>query len=312
MPRQIMLRVRPRSTWRRLTRWGCTGITHPWSHSVHALARPLRMWTTGRPALGRAAVCSTRPAAVPIYHDVAARHAGEHDGRRHRAGSAAARTRPVGEHRAGADRVRSGISASATGDLVDGPAGLHFARAVAYMSGGDDPRALAGAELMLAAAEREDERRLALLRAVRCAPHLRLELGEHGRRRARPRDRAARPGATPSTRCVRGVDDPWLASNAHTGIALPYHGLRLYELAAAALHRRVRGEPARAERDRRARDVAAQPRLSSSSTGRWSCTASARPRRPRSTAGRRRRTPCGQCRRLRPGRRSLADCSASS
>ena len=28
-----------------------------------------------------------------------------------------------------------------------------------------------------------------------------------------------------------GVDDPWLAGQAHNGIAMAYNGLRLYELA---------------------------------------------------------------------------------
>ncbi|MFC6006904.1 GGDEF domain-containing protein [Angustibacter luteus] len=116
-----------------------------------------------------------------------------------------------------------------TGDLVDGPAGLHFARAVAYMSGGDEHAALAAAELMIKAAEREESAGWLScglsLRAV-----LRVEMGEQDVAE-HDLETVLRDLVDAEDALLRGVEDPWLASNAHTGIALPFHSLRLYELA---------------------------------------------------------------------------------
>src|SRR5580765_5221227 len=68
------------------------------------------------------------------------------------------------------------ILRAVTGDLVDGPPGVHFARTVALLVAGDPRAAIAGSTLMLATADREaNPGWLSCAYSVRA--HLRLELG---------------------------------------------------------------------------------------------------------------------------------------
>ncbi|WP_018810233.1 sensor domain-containing diguanylate cyclase [Salinispora pacifica] len=116
-----------------------------------------------------------------------------------------------------------------TGDICDGPAAMHFARVVALTRLGDLRGAVTAADLMLAAADREHSvgwRSCALsLRAIR-----RLRLGDLD---IREHDIVAvlRDLVTAETALLAGEPDPVIAGNAHTGIAIGYAQLRLYELA---------------------------------------------------------------------------------
>lgn len=117
-----------------------------------------------------------------------------------------------------------------TGDICDGPAAMHFVRVVALTRLGDLRAAVAAADLMLAAADRERStgwRSCALsLRAIR-----RLRLGDLD---LREHDISAvlRDLVAAETTLLAGETDPVIAGNAHTGIAIGYAQLRLYELAA--------------------------------------------------------------------------------
>ena len=116
-----------------------------------------------------------------------------------------------------------------TGELVDGPAALHFARVVGFYSLGDIPASIAAIDLMLIAADREAStgwRSSALsLRAI-----MRLQVGMHevtdGDIETALRDLVEAEAALRD-----GEPDPVVAGNAYTGIGLGYHQLRLYELA---------------------------------------------------------------------------------
>jgi diguanylate cyclase (GGDEF)-like protein len=115
-----------------------------------------------------------------------------------------------------------------TGELVDGAAGMHFVRAVALGVTGHTTEALDAVDLMLLAAEREGSsgwRSCGLsLRAWQ-----RLMIGEH----AAGLDASVvlQDLVDAETALAGGVEDAVIAENAHTGVALGYHHLRLYELA---------------------------------------------------------------------------------
>jgi diguanylate cyclase (GGDEF)-like protein len=116
-----------------------------------------------------------------------------------------------------------------TGELVDGPASLHFARAVALYARGQLGDAIAATDLMLVAADREGStgwRSSGLsLRAI-----MRLQVHDHeitdGDVEAALHDLVAAEAAVRD-----GEPDPVVAGNAYTGIGLGYQQLRLYELA---------------------------------------------------------------------------------
>jgi diguanylate cyclase (GGDEF)-like protein len=116
-----------------------------------------------------------------------------------------------------------------TGELVNGPAALHFARVVALYSLGEIRASISAVDLMLLAADREGStgwRSSALsLRAI-----MRLQVGENEISdddvEASLRDLVQAEAALRD-----GEPDPVVAGNAYTGIGLGYQQLRLYELA---------------------------------------------------------------------------------
>ncbi|GAB3592381.1 GGDEF domain-containing protein [Angustibacter peucedani] len=118
-----------------------------------------------------------------------------------------------------------------TGDLVDGAPALHYARAVALAVIGDDRACMAACDLMVAAADREGSpgwRSCAL--ALRADERLRLgeqDIAEQDME-AVLRDLV---DAEAGARAEASGLDARVASRAHTGVALGYHHLRLYELA---------------------------------------------------------------------------------
>jgi diguanylate cyclase (GGDEF)-like protein len=115
-----------------------------------------------------------------------------------------------------------------TGDLADGAAGMHFVRSIALDVQGHTLQALSASDLMLQAAEREGSqgwRSCALsLRAWQ-----RLMLDE--RAADLEVDAALQDLVDAEIALAGGVEDSVIAENAHTGVALGYHHLRLYELA---------------------------------------------------------------------------------
>ncbi len=117
-----------------------------------------------------------------------------------------------------------------TGQIRDGRAAMHFARVVALTRLGRLPAAIAAADLMLAAADREDSagwRSCALsLRATR-----RLRLGDQDIAEY-DIEAVLRDLVSAEAALLAGEPDPVIAGNAHTGIAIGYAQLRLYELAA--------------------------------------------------------------------------------
>ncbi|MEU6024533.1 GGDEF domain-containing protein [Micromonospora sp. NBC_01739] len=117
-----------------------------------------------------------------------------------------------------------------TGQLSDGPAAMHFARVVALTRLGELRAAIDATDLMLAAADREGSagwRSCALsLRATR-----RLRLG--GQNIAEYDIEAVlRDLVSAQTALLADEPNPVIVGNAHTGIAIGYAQLRLYELAA--------------------------------------------------------------------------------
>ncbi|MEV6692273.1 GGDEF domain-containing protein [Micromonospora sp. NPDC051196] len=117
-----------------------------------------------------------------------------------------------------------------TGEISGGPAAMHFARVVALTRLGDLRAAIDAADLMLAAADREGSagwRSCALsLRATR-----RLRLG--GQDIAEYDIEAVlRDLVSAETALLADEPNPVITGNAHTGIAIGYAQLRLYELAA--------------------------------------------------------------------------------
>ncbi len=116
-----------------------------------------------------------------------------------------------------------------SGDLVDGAPSIHFARAVALAVIGDNRACIAATDLMVAAADREGApgwRSCAL--SLRADELLRLgELDVAG-----PDMEAVLRDLVDAEIDARSPGlDPWVAGHAHTGVALGYHHLRLYELA---------------------------------------------------------------------------------
>ncbi len=115
------------------------------------------------------------------------------------------------------------------GSIEQGPAGLHYVRAVAFYALNDYRAALAAGDLMLAAAERDGDagwRSTAL--AFRAGNRMVLgdsDLGEYDI------DAALRDLVAAEAALAVGVPDLCLASNAHIGIGIGYCRLRLYELA---------------------------------------------------------------------------------
>jgi diguanylate cyclase (GGDEF)-like protein len=115
-----------------------------------------------------------------------------------------------------------------TGDLADGPSGMHFVRFVALLVQGRSSEAIDAIDLMLRSAERDGSngwRSCAL--SGRAWQHLMIDeqLAQH--------DVAdvLQDLVDAEIALAQGVDDGIIAENAHTGIALGYHQLRLYELA---------------------------------------------------------------------------------
>ena len=115
------------------------------------------------------------------------------------------------------------------GSIEAGPAGLHFVRAVAFYAAEDHRAALAASSLMLAAAEREGDagwRANALaFRAAR-----RLVLGD-GDLAEYDIDAVLRDLAAAEAVLDGGVANLLVGLSAHSGIAIGYDQLRLYELA---------------------------------------------------------------------------------
>jgi diguanylate cyclase (GGDEF)-like protein len=116
-----------------------------------------------------------------------------------------------------------------TGELVDGPAALHFARVVGFYSMGDIPASIAAIDLMLIAADREASTGWCSS-ALSLRAMMRLQVGmfevTDGDIEAALRDLVDAEAALRD-----GEPDPVVAGNAYTGIGLGYHQLRLYELA---------------------------------------------------------------------------------
>ncbi|HWH00008.1 MAG TPA: diguanylate cyclase [Pilimelia sp.] len=116
-----------------------------------------------------------------------------------------------------------------TGELADGPAAYHFVRVVSFMVLGHAREGIAAADLMLAAADREDSagwRSCAY--SIRALMRQRLgeqEIVEYDA------DAVLRDLAAAEAALAPGEPDFVVAGNAHTGVALGYHQLRLYELA---------------------------------------------------------------------------------
>ena len=115
-----------------------------------------------------------------------------------------------------------------TGNLADGPPGMHFVRFVALLVDGRSSEAMDAVELMLQSAERDGShgwRSCALSSRAWQRLMIDEQLAQH--------DVAdvLQDLVDAEIALADGVDDSIIAENAHTGIALGYHQLRLYELA---------------------------------------------------------------------------------
>jgi diguanylate cyclase (GGDEF)-like protein len=115
-----------------------------------------------------------------------------------------------------------------TGDLVDGAAGMHFVRVVALGVLGRSSEALGAVDLMLQSAEREASQGWRSC-ALSGRAWQRLMLGEQFAEHAV--DAVLQDLVDAEIALARGVEDSMIAEHAHTGVALGYHQLRLYELA---------------------------------------------------------------------------------
>jgi diguanylate cyclase (GGDEF)-like protein len=115
-----------------------------------------------------------------------------------------------------------------TGDLADGAAGMHFVRFVALVVQGRTSEALGAADLMLQSAEREGSQGWRSC-ALSGRAYQRLMLGEH--LAEHHVDAVLQDLVDAEIALSSGVADSVIAENAHTGVALGYHQLRLYELA---------------------------------------------------------------------------------
>ena len=115
-----------------------------------------------------------------------------------------------------------------TGDLADGPPGMHFVRFVALLVQGRSTEAIGALDLMLASAERDGSngwRSCALSSRAWQRLMIDEQLAEHDVAEV------LQDLVDAEIALARGVEDGIIAENAHTGIALGYHQLRLYELA---------------------------------------------------------------------------------
>ncbi|WP_328476080.1 GGDEF domain-containing protein [Actinoplanes sp. NBC_00393] len=114
-----------------------------------------------------------------------------------------------------------------TGDIADGPACMHFVRAVAYLTRGEPRLAIAATELMLHAAIREASGGWqAAALATRASQRLRLgeaDAAEHNLD-------AVLHDLVAAEAVVAGEPDPVAAVNGRVAIAIGYYELRLYEL----------------------------------------------------------------------------------
>jgi len=115
-----------------------------------------------------------------------------------------------------------------TGDLADGPAGMHFVRFVALVVQGRSSEAIGAIDLMQRAAEREGSlgwRSCALSGRAYQRLMIGEQLAEHDV------EAVLQDLVDAEIALADGVEDNVIAENAHTGVALGYHQLRLYELA---------------------------------------------------------------------------------
>jgi diguanylate cyclase (GGDEF)-like protein len=115
-----------------------------------------------------------------------------------------------------------------TGDLAGGPAGMHFVRSVALDVQGHTLEALAAIDLMLQSAVREGSRGWRSC-ALSFRAWQRLMLDEHAA--DLEVDAVLQDLVDAEIALGDGVEDSVIAENAHTGVGLGYHHLRLYELA---------------------------------------------------------------------------------
>jgi diguanylate cyclase (GGDEF)-like protein len=115
-----------------------------------------------------------------------------------------------------------------TGDLADGAAGMHFVRFVALVVQGRSSEAIVAIDLMLASAEREGSQGWRSC-ALSGRAYQRLMIGEQ--LAAHDVHVVLQDLVDAEMALARGVEDCVIAENAHTGVALGYHQLRLYELA---------------------------------------------------------------------------------
>jgi len=115
-----------------------------------------------------------------------------------------------------------------TGDLADGAAGMHFVRFVALVVQGRSSEAIGAIDLMLQSAEREGSQGWRSC-ALSGRAYQRLMIGEQ--LAERDVDAVLQDLVDAEIALARGVEDSVIAENAHTGVALGYHQLRLYELA---------------------------------------------------------------------------------
>ncbi|MFC7277225.1 diguanylate cyclase [Paractinoplanes rhizophilus] len=114
------------------------------------------------------------------------------------------------------------VLAARTGDIADGPACMHFVRAIALVNLGDPDVSLPALDLMARAAEREDSPGwLACALATRAAHHLR-------RGDAYELDDVLHDLVAAETVAV-GETEPIAAVNARVAVAIGYFELRLYE-----------------------------------------------------------------------------------
>ena len=114
------------------------------------------------------------------------------------------------------------VLAARTGDLADGPAGMHFVRAIALANLGDPLAPLPALDLMARAAEREASAGwLACALATRASHHLR-------RGDAYELDDVLHDLVTAEIIAV-GETEPVAAVNARVAVAIGYFELRLYE-----------------------------------------------------------------------------------
>lgn len=117
----------------------------------------------------------------------------------------------------------------ATGDLSDGPAGLHFPRVVCLLWQDKAQEAIAAADMMIAAAVRDGRngwRACAL--AVRALE--RITLGDEDPLQHDP-DAVIRDVVAAEVALEQGTDDLIEACNAHASTGVTFEALRLYELA---------------------------------------------------------------------------------